>query len=134
MHCSYTSRTTAARGHHVCTHAASRMHGILDASLDPRFLDAYEQVSLDVHLGGHGLRNWAAHADAAFVGQWSLTCQSALVPASCRRFDGELYFLVLRHVVHSAAGRRAMGGEGRSDLPIVVDLARAVPGSRGLFD
>ena len=69
---------------------APHLHGVLDASLDPAFLEAYEQVSLDVGLGGHGLRDWAAHADAAFVGQWSLTCQSALVPDGLRRFEGEL--------------------------------------------
>ena len=34
--------------------------------------------------------------DAAFVGQWSLTCQSAMVPGT----QGDLYYPVLRHVVH----------------------------------
>lgn len=63
---------------------AQHLHGVVDASLDPRFLEAYEQVSLDVTLGDHGLRRWVAHTDAAFVGQWSLTCQSALVPNTRR--------------------------------------------------
>ena len=59
------------------------------------------------------------------MGQWSLTCQSALVPDGLSRFEGELYFPVLRHVVDSAAEHRVVAGVGRSDLPIVADLACA---------
>ena len=55
------------------------MH-VPDTALSPDFNRAYAQVRLDVSAGGHGLRTWAEHAHAAYVGQWSLSVQSATVP------------------------------------------------------
>ena len=49
--------------------------GVPDAALSPDFIRAYAQVRLDVTAGGHGLRQWADHAHAAYVGQWSLSVQ-----------------------------------------------------------
>ena len=77
------------------------LHGVADASLPPEFVKAYEQIRLDASAGGHGLRAWALHADAASVGQWSLTVQSAQIP---RAPVGELYYPILTHVVKCAGG------------------------------
>jgi hypothetical protein len=38
-----------------------------------RFRFAYDQICLGFKDGGHGLRPWAQHGDAAFVGQWALS-------------------------------------------------------------
>ena len=46
--------------------------------MPPEFVKAYEQIRVDASAGGHGLRAWALHADAAFVGQWSLTDRSEM--------------------------------------------------------
>ena len=76
------------------------LHGVSDASLPPTFVKAYQQVRLDATGGGHGLRAWTLHADAAFVGQWSLTLQSA----SVRGDDtGALHYPVLMDVIERAS-------------------------------
>ena len=59
---------------------------------------SYDQVQLPFKAGGHGIRPWAAHGDAAFIGQWALSTQTA--------WSGELgrsYFPVLTDVIERAA-------------------------------
>ena len=73
------------------------LHQVQNASLPSAFVRAYEQISLDVGVGGHGLRKWAHHADAAYVGQWALTVQSAT------EVSGECHYPVLNQVVDEAA-------------------------------
>ena len=49
------------------------LHSVTDAALPPQFVEAYHQIRLDLAAGGHGMRSWAEHADAAFV-----TCTTGL--------------------------------------------------------
>ena len=54
-------------------------HFLYDVNADdiPRdFLLAWQQMVLPFEHGGHGLRRWQQHADAAFVGQWALSVQT----------------------------------------------------------
>ena len=67
------SQFSKGRAH---AHAHARAHGDGHA-LPAGFVRAYSQVRLDAKAGGHGLRAWSLHADAALVGQWALTVQSA---------------------------------------------------------
>ncbi len=55
------------------------LRSVLYAILPPDFVRAYDQIRLDAKVGGHGLRAWSLHADAAFVRQWALTVQSAQI-------------------------------------------------------
>jgi hypothetical protein len=48
-----------------------------DTALSDSFHLSYEQASLALRDGGQGLRPWQQHSDAAFLGQWALTLQSA---------------------------------------------------------
>ena len=98
---------------------AEYLHSVPDAALSPQFVRAYAQVCLDMGAGGHGLRAWARHADAAFVGQWALTVQSAARPA---RLGGGSHYPVLGAVL--AAASQHDGGAAAS-MPIVSDLAGA---------
>ena len=75
------------------------LHQVQNASLPPAFVRAYEQIGLDVGVGGHGLRKWAHHADAAYVGQWALTVQSAT------EVSGECHYPVLNQEVEAAAAK-----------------------------
>ena len=97
-----------------------RLHSVTDADLPPDFVEAYAQVRLDVGVGGHGLRSWAEHADAAYVGQWSLTCKSA-VDALASQAQGRvvLHYPVLEHVI----GAAAVGGD--ATMPVVEDVRGA---------
>ena len=47
---------------------AMYLHRVTDADLPQEFLRSYEQVQIGSSFGGHGLRDWARHSDAAFVG------------------------------------------------------------------
>ena len=68
------------------------------------------------------MRAWAAHTDAAYVGQWALTVQSAQV----RGEDlGVLHFPVLARVVERAAEYLRDASSYDGTMPIVLDLARA---------
>ena len=97
------------------------LHGVSDAALPPDFVRAYSQIRLDAKFGGHGLRAWSVHADAAFVGQWALTVQSAQVRGED---DGVLHYPVLAHVVEQASAS-LRGGGAVVGMPIVRDLAEA---------
>ena len=68
------------------------------------------------------MRAWARHADAAFVGQWALTVQSAAKPASQ---GGGSHYPVLNAVVASSATQCDAGidGAGVACMPIARDLA-----------
>ena len=76
------------------------LHSVPDTALPAEFVRAYSQVRLDAKVGGHGLRAWSLHADAAFVGQWALTVQSAQIRGAG---VGELHYPVLAHVVQQAS-------------------------------
>ena len=83
---------------------------------------AYHQIRLDLAAGGHGMRAWAAHADAAFVGQWALSVQSAQV----RGADvGVLHYPVLTRVLERAAGYLKDASSDDGSMPMVLDLASA---------
>ena len=65
------------------------------------------------------MRAWAAHTDAAYVGQWALTVQSAQV----RGEDlGVLHFPVLARVVERAAEYLRDASSDDGTMPIVLDL------------
>ena len=98
---------------------AEHLHSVPDAALSPQFVRAYAQVRLDLGAGGHGLRAWARHADAAFVGQWALTVQSAARP---ERMGGGSHYPILDVVVAAASQH---DGGGSASMPIVRDLASA---------
>eukprot|EP01046_Picozoa_sp_COSAG06_P041967 COSAG06_NODE_5282_length_3588_cov_17.136715_3_plen_153_part_00 len=59
--------------------SAMYLHMVTDADLPQEFLRSYDQVQIGSSFGGHGLRDWARHSDAAFVGQWALAIQSAKI-------------------------------------------------------
>lgn len=97
--------------------ADCKLYSVVDADLPADFIEAYRQVTLDVGVGGHGLRSWAVHADAAFVGQWALTYKSAI---DARETDRQkrivLHYPVLARVIDAAAA-----GVGPT-MPIVSDV------------
>ena len=66
-----------------------------DSRLPAGWVAAYDQIALPMEAGGHDMRAWAKHAHAAFVGQWSLTVQSA----ACA--DG-LHYPILAEVLRQA--------------------------------
>lgn len=65
------------------------------------------------------MRAWTLHADAAFVGQWSLTLQSARVRGND---TGALHYPVLTDVIERAS---VCLRDGVEDTPIVNDVASA---------
>ena len=102
----------------TCTH----LHSVPDEALSPDFVRAYAQVRLDVSAGGHGLRAWAEHANAAYVGQWSLSVQSAVVPPER---GGGSHYPVLEYVLSNASRRLAGDADADDSMPVIADLAHA---------
>jgi len=101
--------------------AVTYLHQVPDAALTEEFVRAYAQVRLDVGVGGHSMRSWGQFADAAFVGQWALTVQSARVSAN----HVGSHYPILDRVVADAAAHDANPAGVVCAMPIVVDLALA---------
>ena len=74
------------------------LYDVRDEDLPLDYHVAYRQITLAFHDGGHGLRPWAQHADAAFVGQWALSVQSAWNKA-----EGRSFYPILTQVLTEAA-------------------------------
>jgi hypothetical protein len=74
------------------------LYDVKDTSLPQDYNVAYRQITLAFRDGGHGLRPWAQHADAAFVGQWALSVQSARDEVNKRSF-----YPILTQVLTEAA-------------------------------
>ena len=74
------------------------LYDVLDDKLPLDYHVAYRQITLAFQDGGHGLRPLAQHADAAFVGQWSLSVQSGWNTSTGRSF-----YPILTQVLEEAA-------------------------------
>jgi hypothetical protein len=72
-----------------------------------------QSLALDQCCGGFNMRRWADFGDAAFVGQFTLTVQSAIAPS------GITYFPVLEDVLTQAHDLPA------DAMPIARDLQGA---------
>ena len=97
-----------------------RLHEVRDDELPPEFARAWPQIALRLSKGGHGLRPWAEHIDAAFVGQWALAMQSSWDSAhNCS------FFPVLETVVEQAQTVCDNGVSAADTLPLASDLAAA---------
>ena len=77
------------------------LHMVTDADLPQEFLRSYDQVQIGSSFGGHGLRDWARHSDAAFVGQWALAIQSAKIGCGPEGTP-DTWFPILEDVVQQA--------------------------------
>ena len=97
-----------------------RLYEVHDDELPPEFARAWPQIALRLSEGGHGLRPWAEHIDAAFVGQWALTMQSSWNSAhNCS------FFPVLEAAVEQAHNVCDTGVSAADTLPLASDLAAA---------
>ena len=76
------------------------LHSCPHDRITKEFHQAWDQIVLPANKGGHGLRRWADYQHQAFVGQWSLTVQSAQRP---REQGGGSWFPVLWDVIDQAA-------------------------------
>ena len=105
------------------------MHMVTDADLPQEFLRSYDQVQIGSSFGGHGLRDWARHSDAAFVGQWALAIQSAKIGCGPEGTP-DTWFPILEDVVQQAndlgivLGALPLADQTPCDS-IVVDLLEA---------
>ena len=94
------------------------LYDVPDVAIEKRFRFAYDQICLGFKDGGHGLRPWAQHGDAAFVGQWALSLQSAW------SLDlGRSHFPVLHDVTNEAHAAHA----DTTGAPTVIDNATITP-------
>ena len=56
------------------------LHQVPDSQLPRQFVLAYPRMSMHEHAGGLGLRQWHRCAHTGFVGMWSLSWQSCMIP------------------------------------------------------
>ena len=73
-----------------------RLYDVTDAELPADFVRAWPQITVRLHEGGHGIRPWAQHANAAFVGQWALSLQSSWNDRANRSFFPLVQRIVLQ--------------------------------------
>ena len=73
-----------------------RLYDVTNAELPVDFVRAWPQINVRLHEGGHGIRPWAQHANAAFVGQWALSLQSSWNDRAKRSFFPLVQRIVLQ--------------------------------------
>ena len=106
--------------------AEGTLADVPDTMLSEGFLKSYAQACLGLKDGGMGLRLWAQHCDAAFLGQWALSLQSAH-----DKLNDRCFYPVLRTTLSAAVdagghvGRELPLPEDAGGTPLARDLARA---------
>ena len=105
---------------------AGRCSDVADVELTPQYRRAYDQIGLSPYAGGLGIRRWAPHADAAYVGQWAQVWQSSMVTHGDGTVD--TLFPALRTVIAAAGCLRDVpigAPQPAGALDIAWDLAQA---------
>ena len=95
-----------------------------DSELPWQFVLAYPRMSMHENAGGLGLRQWRRYPDTGFVGMWSLSWQSCMIPVCAGSTTLMPAYPALEEILRQAELVRVGGQEG-SVTQLAVDLAMA---------
>ena len=100
------------------------LHQVPDSQLPRQFVLAYPRMSMHEHAGGLGLRQWHRYAHTGFVGMWSLSWQSCMIPVCAGSNTLMPAYPALGEIIEQAE-RVRVGEQGESVTQLAVHLAVA---------